>query len=238
MLALGAARGHAQLFSPDPISSTLPEQPRAGRYGRLRFLPIATALCAAANFVADTITTTDIAFAALYSVVVLMAARFCSVRGIIWVAAGCVALTFLSYFLTPPGGSEYQGIFNTAIGLAAIGLITFLTIQQKTTEAALREHTSEIQKLNNELAKRARDLETSNNELESFAYSVSHDLRAPLRHVVGYSELLQKQASSLLDKKSRRFMQTILESAKRMGNLIMICWRFPGSGEPRPKRPW
>ena len=65
-----------------------------------------------------------------------------------------------------------------------------------------------------------RDRGPSNNELESFAYSVSHDLRAPLRHVVGYSELLQKQASSWLDEKSRRFVQTILESAKRMGNLI------------------
>ena len=85
-------------------------------------------------------------------------------------------------------------------------------------EVEQRKHREdEIRKLNNELAKRARDLETSNNELESFAYSVSHDLRAPLRHVVGYSELLQKQASSLLDEKSRRFMQTILEFSKKNG---------------------
>jgi light-regulated signal transduction histidine kinase (bacteriophytochrome) len=93
----------------------------------------------------------------------------------------------------------------------------------------------EIRKLNNELAKRARDLETSNNELESFAYSVSHDLRAPLRHVVGYSELLQKQASSSLDVKSRRFMQTILESAKRMGNLIDDLLAFSRIGRAETK---
>ncbi|HEY2541014.1 MAG TPA: ATP-binding protein [Stellaceae bacterium] len=93
----------------------------------------------------------------------------------------------------------------------------------------------EIRKLNQELAKRARDLETSNNELESFAYSVSHDLRAPLRHVVGYSELLQKQASSLLDDKSRRFMQTILESAKRMGNLIDDLLAFSRIGRTESK---
>jgi K+-sensing histidine kinase KdpD len=93
----------------------------------------------------------------------------------------------------------------------------------------------EIRKLNNELAKRARDLETSNNELESFAYSVSHDLRAPLRHVVGYSELLQKQASTSLDEKSRRFMQTILESSKRMGNLIddLLAFSRIGRAETR-----
>jgi light-regulated signal transduction histidine kinase (bacteriophytochrome) len=93
----------------------------------------------------------------------------------------------------------------------------------------------EILKLNRELAKRAGELETSNNELESFAYSVSHDLRAPLRHVVGYSELLQKQASPLLDEKSRRFMQTILESSKRMGNLIDDLLAFSRIGRAETK---
>src|SRR6201999_1157651 len=78
----------------------------------------------------------------------------------------------------------------------------------------------EIRKLNQELGKRAGELEAINKELESFTYSVSHDLRAPLRHMVGYSELLQRQASSQLDEKSQRFIRTILDSAKRMGNLI------------------
>ena len=104
-------------------------------------------------------------------------------------------------------------------------------------ELEQRKHREdEIRKLNNELAKRARDLETSNNELESFAYSVSHDLRAPLRHVVGYSELLQRQASSLLDEKSRRFMQTILESSKRMGNLIDDLLAFSRLGRTETKK--
>jgi signal transduction histidine kinase len=91
-------------------------------------------------------------------------------------------------------------------------------LQAELEQRRLREN--EIRKLNQELANRAAELEASNKELESFAYSVSHDLRAPLRHMVGYSELLQRQASSLLDDKSQRFMRTILDSAKRMGNLI------------------
>jgi signal transduction histidine kinase len=101
-------------------------------------------------------------------------------------------------------------------------------LQREVEQRKRRE--DEIRDLNKELAKRASELETSNNELESFAYSVSHDLRAPLRHVVGYSELLQKHASSSLDEKSRRYMQTILESAKRMGNLIDDLLAFSGIG--------
>ena len=77
-----------------------------------------------------------------------------------------------------------------------------------------------IRGLNADLARRTVELEASNKELEAFAYSTSHDLRAPLRHVVGYSELLQKNAGSLLDDKSRRYVTMVLESAKRMGTLI------------------
>jgi signal transduction histidine kinase len=98
-----------------------------------------------------------------------------------------------------------------------------------------RQREDEVRKLNQELGKRAAELEATNKELESFAYSVSHDLRAPLRHMAGYSELLQKQASSLLDEKSQRFIRTILDSAKRMGNLIDDLLAFSRIGRAETK---
>lgn len=78
----------------------------------------------------------------------------------------------------------------------------------------------EIQALNQELAKRSTALESSNKELEAFAYSISHDLRAPLRHMAGFAELLRKSAAASLNEKSARYITMILEAANRMGSLI------------------
>jgi PAS domain S-box-containing protein len=98
------------------------------------------------------------------------------------------------------------------------GPVAILETSNDITERKRREQ--EIQSLNQELAKRSTELEAINKELEAFAYSISHDLRAPLRHMAGFTELLQKNIASLLNEKSQRYMTMILESAKKMGNLI------------------
>ena len=89
-----------------------------------------------------------------------------------------------------------------------------------TTSPSTSGANRKLEVLNDELAKRTAELEAINKELEAFAYSVSHDLRAPLRHIAGFTELLQKNAASSLNEKSQRYMTMILESANRMGNLI------------------
>ena len=96
-------------------------------------------------------------------------------------------------------------------------------------EASLRE-------AQEDLAKRAAELEVANKELESFTYSVSHDLRAPLRHVAGYAELLQKHASNSLDVKARRYTAMILEASKRMGSLIDDLLGFSRIGRTEARK--
>lgn len=82
----------------------------------------------------------------------------------------------------------------------------------------------EVKKLNMELerrvAQRTAQLEIANQDLEAFSYSVSHDLRAPLRHIDGFAGLLAKRNAAALNDEGRRYLGTISAAAKRMGCLI------------------
>lgn len=105
-----------------------------------------------------------------------------------------------------PDGKPYQYV-------AIRGDIT----QRKQAETQLQEFN---QTLERRVEDRTRQLELANKELESFSYSVSHDLRAPLRHIDGYAGLLARSDGDHLTEKGRRHLGNIADSAKQMGALI------------------
>lgn len=81
-----------------------------------------------------------------------------------------------------------------------------------------------------EMADLTRELERSNKELEAFSYSVSHDLRAPFRHIVGYSELLREMKGEQLDDEGKRYIKTIIDSALFAGTLVDNLLAFSQMG--------
>ncbi|MGA2717853.1 MAG: ATP-binding protein [Candidatus Acidiferrales bacterium] len=88
------------------------------------------------------------------------------------------------------------------------------------SEASFREQAEEIRKLNSELSQKLVELGIVNRELESFSYSVSHDLRTPLRHIDGFARILKEEHAAELSQEGCRYIDRVVQAANHMGHLV------------------
>jgi PAS domain S-box-containing protein len=126
---------------------------------------------------------------------------------------GEVTVNFQNRYRTRDGG--YRWLAWSAQALPAQHRI-YATGRDITEQ----KHDAEsIARLNEDLQRRAAQLEAANKELEAFSYSVSHDLRAPLRHIDGFVGLLTKSQGDRLDERGQRQLKVIADAARQMGAL-------------------
>jgi len=167
-------------------------------------------------------------------------------RGVPVVAALRSVLGFSWYLVSKVDAEEIYAPVSKQILLivfavfgiiAATGTVLILTWRRQISQIFQTEYEKEVrqreelekseeeikllnEKLEERVMERTAELAASNKELEAFTYTVSHDLRAPLRHLAGFAELLKTRSSDILDEKSRHYIEVLQDAATQMGHLI------------------
>ena len=186
-------------------------------------LPAATVALATAIFIADTITDLEIAFPAFYTVVVLMAVRFCKPRGVVLVGVGCIALTLLSDLLTAASGETGIGFINTTISILAIAIATYLSVKSESEKAAAYEARSQLAHVSRV---------TTLGELTA---SIAHEVNQPLAAVVtnGNACVRWLAADPPNLNEARAAVARLVKDANRASEIIAQVRALTRSSPPR-----
>lgn len=177
--------------------------------GRGPVLPLIAAVLALAIFVLDTVTDLEIAAAVFYVVVILLSVGFCGRRGILLIGGACVALTLVSYLITP-SGSPRSGLINCIISLSAIAVTTYLVLRMEAARIAAEAARAQ-------LAHVARVA-----TLGELAASIAHEVNQPLAAVVTNANAgLRWLANATPDvDKARQALERIARDANRASDIV------------------
>jgi two-component system sensor kinase len=121
-------------------------------------------------------------------------------------------LIFIQLLANRFGFPFFEDYFLIVMFIFAVVMVAFLSERI--------EKVRSLNRLNEELMEERKKLEDANDELEAFAYSVSHDLRVPLRAIDGFSRILVEDYEENIDEEGKRLIGIIRENTKKMGQLI------------------
>jgi hypothetical protein len=137
-----------------------------------------------------------------------------------------------------------EGTISTAVEAMKSGALDYILkpfrlstvvpiLERALTMRRLREENARLER---RIRERTAEVEATNKELEAFSYSVSHDLRAPLRHICGYAEMIGQESGSPLSEEDTRYLKNITDAAKKMGQLIDDLLNFSRTGRAELRR--
>jgi signal transduction histidine kinase len=172
-------------------------------------LPLLALALAGAIFLVDTITPLEIAFAVFYVAVVLISMGFLHQRGVIAVAAGCIALTIVSYAMTK-SGSPHSGLINCAISISVIVFTTYLGLRSVSAEVAAAEARAQLVRMSRVMT------------LGELTASIAHEVNQPLTAVVssGDAGLRWLAADPPNLDRVRRAIERMIRDANRASQVI------------------
>lgn len=135
-------------------------------------------------------------------------------------------------------GEEFDSLLSSEVieerGERLLLVMVLDVSEVRRAEEALRQSEQRFRQLNEELevkvAARTADLDAANRELEAFSYSVSHDLRAPLRHVEGFARLLEERHGKALDAEALGYLRRVRVAVRQMNQLILDLLEFSRVG--------
>ena len=188
------------------------------------YLIIFCLLLACAFFSVDIYIPLGVAGGVPYVAVILISLWSTNRRSVVYTALFCSALTIAGYYVSPQGGELWKVLANRFLALFAIWVTTVLGLLIKRAE--LR-----IQRLNKDLREHAAELEAANKELESFCYSVSHDLHTPLNAIDGFSRILAEEHGEELNDEARHLLNTVRRNTQNMRTLISDILTFSRTGK-------